>query len=532
MTSVKEQIKVLVAQELCDAGIEALKTRGFEVSFQPKMTRQELLEQIGEYDALIVRSSPMVDEPVYEKAKKMRVVGRAGNGVDNIEMAGATKRGIMVVNTPDANSVSACELTCGMIIAISRNLVRANNTIKSGTWARTIFQGKELNTKTLGIIGLGRIGSLVATRMQSFGMKVIAYDPYITDARFEKYNAEKKHTLHELLSEADIITVHTPKTEETFGMVGSEQLKYLKPGVRIVNCARGGIVSEETLKSGLESGLIAAAACDVMVQEPCLDSPLYKFDNFIITPHIGANTDEAQENVGLTVAQEVAAALSGEMVPNAVNLPVLSPKGLSELLPYMKLAEMLGKLYHQMEKQPIEKIEITYGGVPEELETEMLTLAVLRGVFEPVLKEQVNYVNAKLVADSRGIKVSEIKESNGHKYTTIGINIYASGNKYNYVGGITGDMDLIITDINGFHFDLHPAEFMLVVENVDAPGMIGRMGMTLGEHDINIANMQVARNALKKAAIMIMTVDSEIGAHQLKQISVIDGIRRASFIKL
>ena len=527
-----EKIKVLVAQELCESGLEALAARGMEVNYQPKMTREQLLEQVGEYDALIVRSSPNVDEPVYERATKLKVVGRAGNGVDNIEMNGATRRGIMVVNTPDSNSVSACELTCGMILSVMRNITKANNTIKGGTWTRLPFQGTELNGKTLGIIGLGRIGSLVATRMQSFGMKVIAYDPYITDGRFAKYNAEKKHTLEELLREADVITVHTPKNEETFGMVGIKQLEYMKHGVRLVNCARGGIISEEALLNGLENGRIAGAACDVMVKEPCLDSPLFKFDNFIITPHIGANTDEAQENVGLTVAQEVAAVLSGEMVPNAVNLPVLSQKGLAELLPYMSLAEMLGKFYHQMEKHPVERVEITYHGIPEDLELEMLNLSVLKGLFSVIVEENVNYVNARLIAQQRGVKVTEIRESNGNKYMTVSVAVCANGKRFVYSGGMISNKDYRITEINGFSFELKPAEFMLVVENTDTPGVIGCMGTTMGKNNINIANMQVSRRLPDREAIMALTIDSDMSKENLEEIASVGGIKRVSLIRL
>ena len=526
------KIKVLVAQELCDAGLKALADRGMEVSNQPKMTREELLAQIGEYDALIVRSSPKVDEAVYEKAKKLRVVGRAGNGVDNIEMDGATIRGIMVVNTPDANSVSACELTCGFIISINRNIVRANNSIKSGIWERVAFQGKELLGKTLGIIGLGRIGSLVATRMQSFGMKVIAYDPYITDARFEKFNAEKKNTLEDLLREADVITVHTPKNEETFGMVGLDQLKYMKQGVRVVNCARGGIISEEALVKGLEDGTIAAAACDVMVKEPCLDSPLYKFDNFTVTPHLGANTDEAQENVGLTVAQEVAAVLSGEMVANAVNLPILSPNELTELYPYMNLSEMLGQFYYQMEKAPIDKIELTYKGVPAQLETEMLTLAALKGIFGTILESNVNYVNARLVAESRGVEISEVKETSSSKYSTVTVGVYAGNKKFTYSGGITRMNEPRIVEINEFSFELKPSKCMIVVENADTPGMIGKVGMVLGQNNINIANMQVSRHASRQVALMAVSVDSDVPKKLVSEIMAVGGIERANIIRL
>ncbi|MCL2816997.1 MAG: phosphoglycerate dehydrogenase [Clostridiales bacterium] len=527
------KIKILVAQELSQNGQDILTGEGFHVDYRPKIDREELLSVIGDYDALIVRSLPTVDEELYERAERLRVVGRAGNGVDNIELDGATKRGIIVVNTPEANSISACELTCGLIMALCRNITRANTAIKGGTWVRLPFQGMELDGKTLGIIGLGRIGSAVATRMAGFRMKVIAYDPYITDARFQKFNAEKKNTLDELLAESDIITVHTPKTEETFGMIGMEQMKKVKPHVRFINCARGGIINEDALFHALENGLIAGAACDTMLKEPCLDSPLYKFDNFIVTPHIGANTDEAQDLVGLTVARQVASALKGEIVPNAVNLPVvLTYQELAELGPYLRLAEILGKLHHQLQKAPVERVEISFCGNVASMETEILTLAALKGLFEPILKERVNYVNARLVAESRGITVVQHKDCEMGSFTgLIRISVYSAEQKHTYSGTAFGKDELRITGINGFAFDLHPEHRLLVVENIDAPGMIGNIGMILGKSDINIAGMQVSRNK-KQEAVMAITVDSDVPKRQLEDIRGIDGIKRANLVKL
>ena len=481
--------KVLVAEKVCDKALEILKSDGLDVDYRPKITREELLAIIGSYDALIVRSVPIVDEELFSYAKNLKVVGRAGNGIDNIDLDGATSRGILVLNTPEANSVSACELTIGMIIASLRNIPQANNSIKSGVWGRSRFQGNELRGKTLGIIGLGRIGSLVAQRMTPFGVKVIAYDPYITDASFQRVNAEKKENLHDLVKEADIITVHTPKTSETIGMIGYEELKMAKDNIFVINCARGGIVNEEALTKALKEEIIGGAACDVFGKEPCTESPLYQFENFIATPHIGATTAEAQENVGVTIASEVASALRGEMVPNAVNLPIIKHEALTELYHYLALAELLGKFYHQLEKHAAEKVEIIYCGAAAKLEaTDILTLAVLKGFFNPILQEQVNYVNARLVAEERGVVVVEAKEESlQHYLTLIKFNVYAGGKKYQYAGTLFGIDEPRIVELTGYYFDFAPARNMLVVENQDYPGMIGRIGTVLGENNINIA---------------------------------------------
>ncbi|MGI6684750.1 MAG: phosphoglycerate dehydrogenase [Bacillota bacterium] len=526
-------MKVLVAEKIAQEGIEILKKANLTVDVQLDLTREQLLEIIGDYDAIIVRSVTKINEEFYERAKNIKVVGRAGTGVDNIEMEGATKRGIIVVNTPEANNVSAAEHTVGLLLSSIRNITRGNKRIKERKWDRAGLKGVELQGKTLGVVGLGRIGSLVATRLQAFGMKVIAYDPYITDARFEKFGAEKKDTLEELVKEADFITVHTPKTEETFGMIGEEQFKIAKKGLRVVNCARGGIINEEALAKALKEGIVASAGIDVLVDEPNSTSPLIEFDNVVITPHLGADTEEAQYNVGTMVAHEVVSALRGEMVPNAVNLPTLQATELNELKAYLRLGETLGKLYHQLEKDPVEKIEIQYRGEIANKETTAVTLSVLKGLFETILKERVNYVNASLIANNRGVEVTESKITGEGKYLNlIRLEITTKFKTFTLSGTVFGKDEIRIVEVNGYEFDVVPSPYMLVAINLDKPGMIGQMGTLLGVNKINIATMQVSRKKNTEWAMMFLAVDSEVCKESLKLINGMEGISSAQFVKL
>lgn len=526
-------MKVLVAEKIAQKGIDALIESGMEVDVKLSIPREELLNTIKNYDAIIVRSVTKINEEFYEHATSLKVVGRAGNGVDNIEMDGATKRGIIVVNTPDANTVSAAEHTIGLLLASARNLPQANALIKSKQWDRSKFTGVELLGKTVGVVGLGRIGSLVSTRLQSFGMKVIAFDPYITDERFKKFGTEKKETLVELVKESDFITVHTPKTDETFGMIGDEEFKTAKKGVRVVNCARGGIIDEAALERALKSGIVASAGIDVLVDEPNPISPLIDIESVIVTPHLGADTFEAQDNVGLTVAQEVIHALNGEMVPNAVNLPTLLHQDLENIKPYLSLGETLGKFYHQLRKDSINKVEIIYSGDVVKYETSVITLSILKGIFEPILKEQVNYVNARLIANNRGIEVVEAKGSDSENYLNLVKIIITSKEKtFTMSGTVSGKGQKRVVEVNGYELDLSPSKYMIVAKNIDRPGMIGQVGTLLGENKINIATMQLSRNSKGETALMFLTVDSDVPKNILDIINNIDGIVKVRFIRL
>lgn len=355
--------KVIVVERISDKGVEMLKAQpDLEVTVKFDIPREELLKIVGDYDAIIVRSVTKVNEEFYQAARNLKVVGRAGNGVDNIDIEGATKRGIIVVNTPEANVISAAEHTIGLMLASCRNTVKAQKMIESRVWDRKNLKGVELYHKTLGIIGLGRIGTLVTKRMQAFEMKVIAYDPYIPDSRFKRLGVEKCETLDDLLAKADVITIHTPKTEETINMIGKEELKKCKKGVRLVNCARGGLYNEQAVADAIKEGQVASIGLDVLVDEPKPISPLIGLEQCVLTPHLGADTVEAQDKVGISIAQEVVNVLNGQMVPNAVNLPALHPQELEGMMGYLQLGECLGKLYYQMEKDPVDKVEVVYEG--------------------------------------------------------------------------------------------------------------------------------------------------------------------------
>ena len=525
-------MKVLVAEKICQDGLKLLRDCGFDVNYSPTISREELLSGINQYDGLIVRSIPIVDEELLQAAANLKVVGRAGNGVDNINIEIATQRGIIVVNTPDANSVSACELTIAHLLATSRNLPQANAYLKSGRWGRSRFQGSELCGKKLGIIGLGRIGTLVAVRMNSFGMKVYAYDPYVADKQFQKAGAEKKENLADLMREIDFLTIHTPKTEETVNIVDKEQFKLAKRGLRVVNCARGGLINEEALAWALQEGIVASAGFDVMSKEPCTDSPLYAFDHFVVTPHIGATTDEAQEAVGISIAREVAAALNGQMVPNAVNLPMLRGQDWTSLQPCLKLAETLGKFFYQLEKEVVNRVEIQYLGNAVKWERELVSLAVLKGLFEPILQEQVNYVNAKLVAESRGVTVAESKESECSYYSNLlRVKIFAGRKEFAYAGTVSELGEIHVVDINGFRLDFKPSHYMVIAENINSPGLIGRMGTCLGKNKVNIGNMQVSPSEGERA-MMVLTVDSALDKNVMQQLSALEGFFRVRFVHL
>jgi D-3-phosphoglycerate dehydrogenase len=526
-------MKILISEKIADKGIEKLIQEGAIVDVLPELTRQELLDTIGQYDGLIVRSVTKVNEELYERATNLKVVGRAGNGVDNIEMDGATRRGIIVVNTPESNVVSAAELTIGLLLASCRNIPRCNDRVRSGSYDRANLKGVELLDKTVGIVGFGRIGSLVATRLKSFGMNVIAYDPYINDARFKKFGVEKKDKLEELIKEADFLTVHTPKTEETLGMIGKEQFKVAKKGLRVINCARGGIIDEEALSDALKQKIVASAAIDVLVSEPHPNSPLLAFDNVVFTPHSGADTVEAQDNVGLAVAQEVVSAIRGEIVPNAVNLPTIPKQEFESFAAHLELGETLGKMYYQLEKDAVEKVEIVYSGDIATIDTSVVTLAILKGIFESVLKEKVNYVNASLIAKSRGVAVTESKKSTVESYLTlIQVKIQSKDKEFTISGTVFGKGELRIVEINGYTFDVAPRPHMLVAENIDKPGIVGQIGTLLGVSKVNIATMQLGINDQEKRAMMILTVDSVVSPDVLQFISKVEGVLKVRFVKI
>ena len=525
--------KILVGDVIVDEALEMLR-READVDIKVGIGQEELENVIENYDALIVRSVPLVTEEVLSRGKRLKVVGRAGNGVDNIDVDAATRHGVVVVNTPDSNSISACEQTIALMLAASRNLPLANATLKDGGWGRNRFMGNELFGKTVGIIGLGRIGALLATRLKAFGMRVIAYDPYIAPDRFKRFGAERMENLDDLVRQADFITVHTPKTEETIGMIGERQFQIAKKGVRVVNCARGGIIDEQALAEALRQGIVASASLDVFSEEPCTGNPLLEFDNVVVTPHIGATTHEAQHRVGTDVASFVLTILRGEIVPNTVNLPCLLGEEIDVLRPYFKLAEYLGKLYYQLERAPAERVELNYYGEITKRETGMITLNFLKGLLTPVLGNNVNLVNATWLAENRGIKVSERRdEASSSGFTSmITVSIASNGNKTEYAGTIAWDNGPRFVRINNYRMDIIPTPHMLFVDHIDRPGVIGPFASTLGQANINIAMMQVGRSNQGEKALMTMSVDSPVDEATLKQLRRIDGILSVKVVSL
>lgn len=525
--------KILVGDKIVDEALEMLH-QGADVDVKIGISQQELEEIIENYDALIVRSIPLVTEEVLRRGKRLKVVGRAGNGVDNIDVDAATRYGVVVVNTPDSNSISAAEQTIALILASARNLPQAHGVVKGGGWGRSQFMGNELFGKTIGIVGLGRIGSLVATRMRSFGARVIAYDPYIPLERFKHFGTERKETLNDLVREADIITVHTPKTEETIGMIGAEQFQLAKQGVRVVNCARGGIIDENALADALRKGTVASAALDVFTKEPCKGNPLLEFDNVVVTPHLGATTYEAQHRVGTDVATYVLSVLKGEVVPNTVNLPCLLGEELNALRPYFKLAEQLGRLYYQLEKVPAERVELVYSGEIASKDVGIVTLAFLKGLLAPVLGDNVNMVNAAWLAENRGIKVFERRDgaTKSGYVNLITARIAGDGAQAEYAGTIAWDNGPRIVQVNRYKIDITPAPYMLFVDHIDRPGVIGPFASVLGQAQINIAMMQVGRCKPGEEALMTLSVDSPVDEVTLEKLRHVGGILNVKVISL
>ncbi len=532
-------MKIIVTERIAEEGIQYLKDTGFEVDTRFGISHNELLDIIGEYDAIIVRSVTKVNAELLEKAVNLKVAGRAGNGIDNIDVPACTQKGIIVVNTPESNIMAAAELAIGLAYCVFRNIPRANAAGRKGDFRRNQFLGNELDGKTVGIIGLGRIGSIVATKLKGANMRAIAYDPYITDEKFKKYGVEKCETLEELLKQADLITLHTPKTAETYGIIGEKELALCKKGVRIVNAARGGLVNEKALYNALKEGKVAGAGIDVLDPEPSYDkkpeeqtytNPLLEFDNVVITPHLGASTAEANYNVGTAVTQLVGAALKGEMVA-AVNMPPMQAD-LNGLRPYITLAEMLGKIYYQSEKETVQNIEVIYSGDLADQETKLFSLSVLKGFLEPVIKEKVNYVNAELMLHNMGIEMVESKRSQLDKYTNlITVKFITKKGTQSVSGTIFAKEEMRIVDFFGYKLDFEPSPYILAVQNIDKPGIIGRIGTALGAVGVNIAAMQWSRNKKGEKAVSFVSVDQDVSSEVLDELRKIDGVLKVSMLK-
>jgi D-3-phosphoglycerate dehydrogenase len=526
-------MKVLVTDPISQQGIEILKNGGLVVDVKAKLTPESLLREIGEYDGLIIRSGTQVTSQVIDAANKLKVIGRAGSGLDNVDLAAATKRGIAVMNTPGGNTITTAELTIAMIASMARLIPQATASVKAGKWEKSRFMGMELYNKTLGIIGIGQIGSYVTKMAQGWMMNVIGYDPYLSPENAAKMGVELVE-LPELYRRADIISIHVPLTPETKGLINTDAIRQMKDGVRIVNCARGGIVDEASLQEALKSGKVAGAACDVFEKEPVdPKNPLLSLENFICTPHIGAATTEAQENVALAVAEQIVDFLVKGIVRNAVNIPSVSAELLPKIQPYLVLAEKLGSFQAQRFEGALKRMVIEYRGEVAALSTAPITIAALKGLLTPILEEPVNYVNAPIIAKERGIEVKEVKSNDAGDFASQVLLRVKVGNKEGTVAGILySRKEPRIVEIDSLEMEVIPEGYMLMLTNNDQPGVIGNLGTLLADHQINISRLQLGREKAGGRAISAFGIDAAASPDILAKIKKLPNILSVRQIKL
>jgi D-3-phosphoglycerate dehydrogenase len=525
-------MRVLVTEKLSDQGLDLLR-RDFQVDVRTDLATGDLAAEIGRYEALIVRSQTQVTADVLEHAERLRVVARAGIGLDNVDVEAATRRGVMVVNAPQSNVISAAEHTLALLLAQARNVPRADAALRAGKWERSAWEGVELAGKTIGVIGIGRVGALVAHRAAAFGMRVIAYDPYVSSDRAKEMGVDVMPTLEALLVQADFVTIHLPRTPETEGLIGAHELSLMKPGARLVNTARGGIVDEDALAKALEGGQLGGAALDVFAVEPTTDSPLFALDTVVATPHLGASTREAQDKAGTTVAEMVRLALSGEFVPYAVN--VSAGAEVSEIVrPFVPLSERLGALLAGLADGGVRSIECAYMGRIAEADTRVLTLAILKGILSKVVHEPVSFVNAPMLARERGITVSERRSTMSEDYVSL-ISLHADTDEgpVSVGGTLVGKRDAErVMKVYDFDVEMAPAEHMVFFLYADRPGVIGTVGTILGKNGVNIATMDVGRKNEGGDALMCLTVDAPVPPDVLRNVAEEIGASRLRAITL
>jgi len=513
-------MRVLVTEKLSEAGLELLRER-FQVDVREDLARGDLAAEIAPYDALVIRSATRVTAEVLDAASRLKVVARAGIGVDNVDVEAATRRGVMVVNAPQSNTISAAEHTMALLLAQARNVPQADRELHAGRWDKERWRGVELAGKTLGLVGLGRVGTLVASRAQGFGMRVIAFDPYVSGERAKELGVDVMPTLESLLVQADFVSIHLPGSPDTLGLIGEHQLAMVRRGARLVNTSRGGIVDEEALAKALEDGRLAGAALDVFAVEPATDSPLFGMENVVVTPHLGASTVEAQDKAGTTVAEMVRLALEGQFVPYAVN--VSAGAEVSEAVrPFVGLAERLGSLVAGLADGGVRSIVASYLGRVAEHDTRVLTLAILKGILGRSVNEPVSFVNAPLLARDRGLTVSEMRSTGSQDYVSQ-ISLRAqteSESEIEVAGTLLGKKNAErVIQVWDFEVEIEPAPHMLFFVYEDRPGIIGRVGTILGEHGINIATMEVGRKAAGGDALMGLTVDSPVPPDVLQTVA-------------
>ena len=524
-------MKVLVTDPIADAGLDVLREAGHEVVTDYEATGAALLDAISDANALIVRSGTEVTREVLEAASDLVIVGRAGIGVDNIDIEAATDQGVIVANAPEGNVRAAAEHTVAMTFATARSIPQAHARLKAGEWAKGAFLGTELNGKTLGVVGLGRVGQEVAKKLDSLGMELVAFDPYISEERAEQIGAELAE-LEVVLDRADILTIHTPLTPETEGLIGEAELARLEGGY-VVNCARGGIIDEAALAAAVDDGVLAGAALDVFAEEPLSsDSPLLDVEDVIVTPHLGASTEAAQENVATSTAEQVVAALANEPVMNALNAPSVDESAFPRIQPYIDLAETAGKIAVQLFDGRVETVDVAYEGDIAEEEVDLVTASALKGVFRP-LEWQVNAVNAPRIAEERGIDVTETKRRQAEDFQSLVTVTVGDGERSVGVCGtlFAGD-DPRIVRVDGYRVDAIPGGQMMVARNTDEPGVIGLIGTVMGEYGVNIAGMFNARETIGGEALTVYNVDQEVPQEAREKLEADPRIIETRYISL
>jgi len=523
-------MRVLVSDSLAEEGVRRLKS-GAEVDVLTNLSPEELIKRIKDYDALVIRSGTKVTADVINAAERLKVIGRAGVGVDNVDVEAATRKGIIVLNAPGGNTISAAEHTIAMMLALARNIPQANTALHKGEWNRKKYTGVEFFNKTLGVVGLGRVGAEVAKRMKSFGMQILAYDPFVTEAKANQMGL-KLGTLEEVLRGSDFITVHTPLTKETRDLIDEEEFNIMRPGVRIVNCARGGIINEAALAKAVSEGKIAGAAVDVFTKEPPTGNPILEQERIITTPHLGASTAEAQVNVALAVADQILAIAKGGLPTTAINMPAISPETLAVMQPFMKLAEKMGRLAGQIAGARFDKVEITYGGAAAEKDTKPVTISAIKGLLESVGRS-ANFVNAITLLKECGANLTESKTEATNGYSNIiTIKVYNGPEETMVQGTVYGNNDRRIVQINEYKIYMPSEGCAVVALHEDRPNIIGPVCVALGSDKINIGGMHVGRISEGKTQLMALNVDQPVSEETMEKVRAVPGVISAKMILL
>jgi D-3-phosphoglycerate dehydrogenase / 2-oxoglutarate reductase len=543
VSTLAEQYRVLVAEQIADSGVELLRER-FDVDLGLGWSAEELAERIGEYHGIVIRSATQLTAELIGRADRLRVIGRAGIGVDNVDVAAATRRGIVVANAPQSNVVAAAEHTIALMLALARNVPQAHASLTEGRWERSRFGGVEVYEKTLGVLGFGRIGQLVAARARAFGMRIVAFDPFVSAERFRELGVEKAETSEEVYAQADFVTLHLPKTPETRGSLDAAAFASMRDGVRVINCARGELVDDVALKVALDSGKVAGAALDVFPSEPITDYPLFRgYPNVVVTPHLGASTTEAQDRAGVQTAEQVVAALTGGVVSTAVNVPAIPAEDMDVLGPFLPLVDRLARLAMSLaEGANVDRVEVEYFGRIAERDTRLLTLSVLEGVLAGHCEEEVNLVNAQSLAEQRGIGVSERSESVARDFTDlVRVSIVSGQERFRVAGTTLGHRarpHLLEAWGQRFNLQLDEGAHMALFRYRDLPGMMGRVGTVLGQRGVNISSAAVGRQPPgadgrgNEVAVMVVTTDSPVPRDIVAEIARTDGFLAGRAVSL